>query len=294
MSGDRWVLAQGYLVDGRYVLVRVIGTGGMGAVYEAWDSRIERPVAIKFLDPDLVSDRTSIERFQREALVAGRIGHENICDVRDRGVCGEGIPYIVMELLKGRTLFELMFQEKSLPAERVVPVMLEVLAALGAAHQVGIVHRDLKPENIFLTQTADGKGKVKLLDFGVSKFLDDASMLRLTKTGTALGTPWYMSPEQALGKKDVDRRSDLWSVGVVMYEALTGQLPFKASNHSELLLQVIKESPASLREIKASISRELDAVVMKAMSKDREDRFTDADAFSRALRSAVPSTVDLP
>lgn len=291
MQAADWEMPRGHLIEGRYVLVKRIGFGGMGAVYEAFDSKLERPVAIKFLDTDLVSDEESITRFQREAHAAGRIGHENICDVRDRGT-SDGVPYIVMELLEGETLQELLSREEVLPAGRIAPVILGVLSALGAAHQVDIIHRDLKPDNIFLDRSQDKKTRVKLLDFGISKFLDDANSLSLTQTGNVIGTPWYMSPEQAFGRRDIDHRSDLWSAGVVLYEALTGEVPFRAPNYNELLLKVIRETPRPPRELKPTIRPQLEEVVLTALRKDRKDRFDSAASFARALKRAVLVVLD--
>lgn len=286
----RWTLPQGMLVADRYELVREIGVGGMGAVYEAVDTRLERPIALKFLDPTLVMDEEHVVRFHREALAAGRIGHPNICDVRDRGVTEEGLHFIAMELLEGSTFFELIRSEGPLAPHRVIPIVLEVLSALSAAHRAGIVHRDLKPENIFLLRSAQGAEQVKLLDFGVSRFLDDATTLRLTKSGKVLGTPLYVSPEQALAHKDIDHRADLWGVGVLLYEALTGQAPFKAKNTGQMLIMIIKKDVTPPREYIPWISDILEQVILKALTKDRDLRFQSAKEFAFELQRALKAS----
>ena len=278
------------MIADRYELVREIGTGGMGAVFEAFDLRLERPVALKFLDPSLVKNEEHVIRFHREALAAGRIGHPNICDVRDRGVSAEGLHFIAMELLEGCTFYEVIKKEGPLSPQRVVPIVLEVLSALAAAHKVGIVHRDLKPENIFLVRANGGQEQVKLLDFGVSRFLDDATSLRLTKSGKVLGTPLYVSPEQALAEKDIDHRSDLWGVGVLLYEALTSQAPFKARNTGQMLIMIIKKEVTPPSEYIPWISESLEAVILKALKKSREERYQSAELFAADLERAFQET----
>ena len=290
MGSTRWTLPPGTLIAERFELVREIGVGGMGAVFEAIDGRLERPVAIKFLDPSLVSDDEHVARFQREALAAGRIGHPNICDVRDRGVTEDGFHFIVMELLEGRTFYELIQREGPVAPQRVVPIVLEVLSALGAAHRAGIVHRDLKPENIYISRAPNGQEQVKLLDFGVSRFLDDSNALRLTKSGKVLGTPLYVSPEQALAKRDIDNRADLWGVGVLLYEALTGRAPFKGKNTGQMLIKIIKQDPTPPKELVPWLSDPLQAVILKALRKDREERYRSAEDFAVDLEQALRIT----
>ncbi len=290
MVKRHWTLPPGTVIVARYELVREIGVGGMGAVFEAVDTKLERSVAIKFLDPSLVTDEEHVVRFQREALAAGRIGHPNICDVRDRGVTDDGFHFIVMELLEGETFYDLIRLEGPLPSLRVVPIVLGVLSALAAAHRAGIVHRDLKPENIFLRKSPNGEEQVTLLDFGVSRFLDDSNAMRLTKSGKVLGTPLYVSPEQALAKMDIDHRSDIWGVGVLLYEALTGRAPFRGKNTGQMLIKIIKQAPIPPREYIPWLSEPLQAVILKALEKERSDRFQDADSFALELEKALESS----
>jgi serine/threonine-protein kinase len=286
-----WTLPEGTVIDDRFEVVREIGVGGMGAVFEALDRELHRSVALKFLDPALVTDEEHVIRFQREALAAGRIGHPNICKAHERGVTSDGVPFIVMELLRGETFFDLIRAEGALKPERAVPIILEVLSALGAAHRAGIVHRDLKPENVFLVrgEGRDGGGpaRVKLLDFGVSRFLDDASTLRLTKSGKVLGTPIYVSPEQALAIRDIDGRADLWGVGVLLYEALTGRVPFSGKNTGHMLINIIKKQVTPPREHAPWIGEALERVILKALAKKRADRYQDAESFADELARAM-------
>ena len=287
-SGEqRWSLPDGTVVASRYRIVRELGRGGMGAVFEAFDVNLERVVAIKFLDPELTKSDESIQRFQLEAIAAGRIGHENICDVRDRGETDEGMPFIVMEMLDGEELAELECRLGRLPPGRAVEIVLQVLAALEAAHDKGIVHRDLKPENIFLTSDSNGRLRTKILDFGVSRFLDESASIRLTRTGNVLGTPCYMSPEQARGMQDLDQRCDIWAVGVILFEALTGQLPFNGENYNEMIAKILMEDPLEPGMIVPSLSESLEAVVMRALEKDPDDRFSSAHEFAEQLRGAL-------
>jgi serine/threonine-protein kinase len=282
-----WLLPEGTLICDRYLLKRAIGLGGMGAVYEAIDQHLERPVAVKFLSPTYACKSENIIRFEREALAVGRIGHPNICDVRDRDVTDEGIPFIVMELLEGMTLRELVALEGPLPPERLVPLVLQILSALSAAHRAGVVHRDLKADNIYLVDDGLGQDRVKLLDFGVSRFMAGTHAQRLTKSGMVVGTPLYVSPEQAVGRADVDHRTDLWSLGVVMYEALVGELPFSGKNPAQVLVQIVTEPVPNMRESCPSLPESLIHVVRKALSKDRSERYQDAQSFAEDLRQST-------
>lgn len=282
---DHWTLPIGLLVSQRYELVRELGVGGMGAVYQAFDLKQDLPVAIKFLDPSLVTDEENIIRFQREVWAASRIGHPSICQVLDHGISERGLHYIVMELLKGISLYHMIRDKGPLEPERIIPIVLEVLSGLEYAHRVNIIHRDLKPENIFLVQAPDGSEQVKLLDFGVSRFMDEVSSRRLTKSGKVLGTPLYVSPEQALASRDIDRRADLWGVGVLLYEALTGRAPFRARSTGQMLIRIIKEEAESPRKYKPSISKELERIILKALRKPRSKRYQNAEDFARDLKA---------
>jgi serine/threonine-protein kinase len=294
MSRSRWSVDEGDIIDGRFAVVREIGRGGMGAVYEAFDRKLERSVALKFLDPGLIEEGDAVSRFQREALAAGRIGHESICDVRDRGETEEGVPYIVMELLDGRALSWSMRDGQRIDPGRLGRLILQVLSALEAAHRAGIVHRDLKPENLFVTRSIEGLERIKILDFGISRFLSETIGSRLTRTGTVMGSPLYMSPEQAAGSKDIDHRADIWSVGVIMYEALTGTPPFDGDNYNQIMISIVTTDPAWPRLRVPEIPEPIERVVLKAMTKDRDERYGTAAEFADALRAALEASGEDP
>jgi len=279
----------GQVVDGKYKVRAVLGEGGMGAVFEAEHTAIGRVVAMKVLHPAQAGKKVAVKRFHQEARAAGGIGHPNICEVFDFGMLGDGSPYLVMERLKGETLAARIANEGGLPFLDVVDTVMQVLSGLAAAHERGILHRDIKPENVFLAERPGYPAIAKLLDFGVSKIVPGAAVgewddeTDLTKTGMVMGTPYYMSPEQARGDRNLDGRVDLYACGVMLYEALTGQRPFVAKNYNSLLVQILQGGAAPPRAIRASIPPALEAVVIKAMAKNRDDRYQTAADFSRAL-----------
>lgn len=292
MESVSWVPDQGELIDDRYQLREVIGRGGMGVVYAAVDTKLMRPVALKFLDPDLVGNAEAVGRFQREALTAGRIGHENICDVRDMGTTDEKAPYIVMELLEGQPLSRRFVDASRIPPMEAVEIVLQILSALDAAHEAGVIHRDLKPENVFLTTGGSDQLRVKLVDFGISKFLGEPGDLRLTKTGVVMGSPYYMSPEQARGQGDVDQRSDLWAVGIILFEMLIGDLPFMGANYNEVMIRIVTERLPTPRDLFPDLPRSIEAVLIKALAKNRDKRFSTARAFAHTLEAAADACED--
>ncbi len=269
---------------GRYRVIRLLGEGGMGAVYEAEHMMIGRRVALKMLHPKYCVQHEAVVRFTREARAAAAIGHENIVDVTDFGT-HEGQPFLVMELLRGTTLDELMVNHDVFELPRAANIVGHVLSALAAAHAVGIVHRDLKPENLYLVEQ-NGRSVVKVLDFGISKFQAQSDNLHTTEEGAMLGTPSYMSPEQWLSVRDIDHRADLFAVGVLLYEMLTGCLPYEGVSRGELMLQVVTgtEPPEPASSINDALPTELDAVLAKAVARAREDRYQTAQEFLDALR----------
>ncbi len=276
----------GRIVDRKYNLVRLLGEGGMGSVYEAEHTRINRRVAIKMMHPDTRSEPDAVERFLREAESASAIGHPNIIEIYDVGVEGDGTAYIVMELLDGVSLDVVLKEKGALPPTRAVAIVLQILSALYAAHKKGIIHRDLKPENVFMAVDARNREEVKLLDFGVAKVQEATEdSLRLTKTGTVLGTPSYLSPEQARGRKDIDERIDIWAAGVLLYQMLAGELPFKGESYNEVLANVLIEDPVPLGPRAPGAHEGLIAVVGKAMTKDRDGRF---QAVSEMIDALLP------
>lgn len=272
----------GDIVRGRYELEHDIGAGGMGSLYKALDKRVSKRVAIKFLSPALVSDKTVMKRFEREAHALGRIRHDHVCYVSDYGVTDENIPFIVMELLEGLPLADVLDRENRLPPRRAINIMIEVLSALGAVHQLGIIHRDLKPDNIFMVRTSLGKPRAKLIDFGIAKFLDATSPM--TTEGATIGTPFYMSPEQVSGhSKKIDQRTDIWAVGVILYECLVGAPPFKGGSPAELFANILFNAPPPMRELNPALPLSLEKAILKSLEKKSELRYQDTADFAAAL-----------
>lgn len=275
---------QGELLGGKYRLVEQIGEGGMGTVWLARDEALERDVAVKFLHKTLINDPNANVRFRNEARAAAQIQHPNICGVIDIGE-HEGAPFMVMERLRGETLAERITRERSLPPQQAVEILIDVLSALDAAHAGGILHRDLKPENVFLAKEGD-RVVPKILDFGVSKFIgDDAQRVKLTRTGALVGTPAYMSPEQALGLDDVDVRSDVWAAGVLLFEMVAGRLPYEAPNYNAMLVKIATEPPRMLESVVPGVDPALACITGRALTRDRNERFPTARAFADALHA---------
>lgn len=286
MSDQLQTFAKGYIASNRYEVVRQLGSGGMGSVYEAFDRHIEKRVAIKFLDPMLTDNKEFVKRFKREAVAAAGLHHENICGVTDHGVTDDNVPFLVMEYLEGEALTELFNRSGHIEPHVAVEIMLQVLEALGVVHESGIVHRDLKPDNIFLTRTARGKLRPKLIDFGIAK-LSDATGTK-TAFGRVMGTVYYMSPEQAEGAVDqIDHRTDLWSIGVILYEALTGKLPFTGDTLREVMGGILFKHPPTPTTLAPGVPPALSAVIEKSMAKEKDARFTDAFTFAAALEAAL-------
>jgi serine/threonine-protein kinase len=276
----------GEILDGRYELTRLLGEGGMGQVYAGKHVVTGRKVAVKFLLSELADNSEMIERFYREARAATAVGSEHICEVLDMQPPEKGDPFLVMEYLDGMSLKERLQRQKRLPVVEATNIILQVLEALYAAHKAGIVHRDIKPENIFLVQRPDRPILVKLLDFGISKFnpLGGDEDHSLTKTGTVLGTPYYMSPEQASGDRTVGPLSDLYAVGVILYEALTGRVPFDAESFSALVVKIVTHTPPHPSDISPEISRNLGDLVLRAMARNPVDRYQSCKDMAEALR----------
>src|SRR5215212_561694 len=276
----------GVVLDDKYRLDELLGQGGMGAVYRATHLLIERPVAVKVLSQRLVTDESARERFRREARAAGRLQHTNAVAVTDFGETRDGLVYLVMELLEGRPLREVLARESPLDPARAVSLMMQISAAVEAAHEAGIIHRDLKPGNIFLVQRPDSPYIVKVLDFGIAKIAADDGEFSLhdtlTGTGVMIGTPRYMSPEQCDGAQ-LTPASDVYSLGVILYEMLTGQTPFSGVSPLALALKHSSESPRPPRELVTSIPPALEAVVLHALEKAAESRPADAGEFRREL-----------
>lgn len=278
----------GLTLDGKYRLDERLGKGGMGTVYRATHLLIDRSVAIKVLNPHFVEDEEAQERFRREARAAGRLQHQNAVTVTDFGRTEDGLVYIVMELLEGRSLREVLAREAPLDAARAVSLMLQISAAVAAAHEARVIHRDLKPGNIFVVQRKHVPPLIKVLDFGIAKLAADAleedeeAEQTLTKVGVMIGTPRYMSPEQCDGGK-LTPASDVYSLGIILYEMLTGTTPFSGSTPLAIAMKHSSETPRPPREFLTTIPAPLEDVVLHALEKLPGNRPPDAGAFRREL-----------
>jgi serine/threonine protein kinase len=283
-------VATGTVLAGKYRVDRVLGEGGMGVVVAATDLQLERRVAIKFLLPDYAKHQEASQRFLREARAAVKIQSEHVARVIDVGTMEGGAPYMVMEYLEGRDLSAVIDEHKRLPVEEAVAYVLEGCDAIAEAHSVGIVHRDLKPANLFLTRQPDGSVRIKVLDFGISKAMvageTDPS---LTRTSSMMGSPLYMSPEQMKSAKNVDPRTDVWALGVILYELLMGTPPFDAESIPELSAKVLLEQPPSIRAARPDVPAALEAVVMHALEKDPAKRFATVADLAMALAAFGPA-----
>jgi len=274
----------GRTLDEKYLVEEHLGAGSMGAVYRARHLSMDRPVAIKFLQQRLVEDEAARVRFHTEARAAVKLCHPNAVSVTDFGQTAEGVVYIVMELLEGRTLREILSREAPLETARAISIMLQASDAVAAAHDAGIIHRDLKPSNILITQSADQPAAVKVLDFGIATFSadDDEDATAVAHTNTIIGTPRYMSPEQHNGN-DLTPAADVYSLGVILYEMLSGMVPFSGSTPAEIAQKHANNPPHPLREIVAGIPGEVEHDVMHALEKQPADRPPNAGAFRREL-----------
>ena len=282
----------GRVIGGKYRILRRIGEGGMGVVYEGEHTGLGRRVAIKLLQPEYARNPDVLGRFQREARAACRIGHSAIIDVFDIDVTETGVPYMVMELLAGEPLSSLLAREWRLPVNRAFCILEQILSALAAAHAAGIVHRDIKPENVFMSQSPDRRDTVKILDFGISKFVSGSlAGASMTQTGSVLGTPLYLAPEQARGERHIDHRADIYAVGVLAYQMLSGQLPIQGDNLQNIIFRIATEPPVPLLHVIPDLPEGVARIVDSALAKDPAFRPPDAMAMLYALGIASGRSV---
>jgi hypothetical protein len=272
----------GDVVAGKYRIESVIGTGGMGVVLGAHDTSLGRRVAIKFLSPHKARNEDANARFVREARAAASIQSEHVVRVFEVGTLPTGASYIVMEHLAGGDLAQILGSRGALPIDEAVDYLLEACEAIGEAHNRGIVHRDLKPQNLFVTHTPDGSSCVKVLDFGISKAIDEGAQ-NLTATDTVMGTPLYMSPEQVRSLKSVDLRSDIWALGAILFELVSASPIYEAATATALCAMIAMDPPTPLRARRPDAPPELEAVILRCLHKDPNGRYADVAALAEAL-----------
>jgi serine/threonine-protein kinase len=279
---------EGVVIAGRYRLVRLLGKGGMGSVWLAEHTSLGTSVAVKLINSELANHASSRARFAREAQLAARIRSAHVAQIHDHGVTEDGIPYIAMEYLAGESLSDRLEARGSLTLHETARVLSHVSRALSRAHAVGLVHRDIKPENIFIAREGSDE-IIKVVDFGVAKAVDALGTgYDQTRTGALMGTPYYMSPEQAQGLKSIDSRSDLWSLGVVVFECLTGAQPFTAPALGPLIAKIVA-APIPVPSLVAPAARipvDVDAWMARALARSPDERFSSAEEFAQSFEIA--------
>jgi len=278
----------GRSLPGGYLILELVGIGGMGRVYRAEQTTLGRTVAVKIIHPHLVGEENAAARFITEARAASRLNHPHSVGIIDFGKSPDGLLYLVMEFLRGRDLARVIYEDGPLPFRRIVDVLQQTLAALAEAHNESIIHRDLKPENIILEPVRSGGDFVKVVDFGLAKIRADTTQPSITSPGIVCGTPEYMSPEQARGDV-LDARSDLYAVGVILYQLLAGRLPFEAESPTQVVLAHLTQQPRDPSEVapERKIPQVLVDVTLKMLAKEPVDRYSDADELAAALGDAL-------
>jgi serine/threonine protein kinase len=286
-------LPQGTLLKDRYTIVRLLGAGGMGAVYEARDSVLDKRVALKILHKEIAGDEQMNARFVQEARAASAFKHRNVVESLDFGA-HEGAPFLVMEFLEGEAFSDVLEREHTLSPARAVSLLEPIARALARAHLAGIIHRDVKPDNVFLAKgDHDGECVPKLVDFGIAKRTTEAE-LRLTKTSVAMGTPFYMPPEQAMGARDVTQAADQYAFAAMMFEAVSGKFPHDGDSYNALIINKVTKEPLALTDACPGVDPAFAAVVMRALSKDPAQRFASMNELREALVVAMGGEVQVP
>ena len=278
---------EGDILAGKYKVEKILGMGGMGVVVAAEHIALSQKVALKFVLPGALSDTQSVERFLREARAAVRLKSEHVAKVLDVGTLENGAPYMVMEYLEGADLGSVLSERGPLPIEAACDYVVQACEAVAEAHSLGIIHRDIKPQNLFLTQRVGGGPMIKVLDFGVSKVTGPSSK-NLTQTTAVMGSPLYMSPEQMRSSRNVDPRSDVWAMGVVLYEMITGHVPFDAESMPELCLKVVSDPPRPMEDFRPNVPAALNAIVLRCLEKNPDKRYADMSEVATALESFIP------
>ncbi len=282
------VLQPGTLLRGKYRVERVLGSGGMGVVVLATHVRMAKLVAIKLLQPETRDRPDVVVRFAREARAASQLRGEHAVRILDVDDGDEGDPFLVMEYLEGSDLHDVLQKEGPLPVETAVTYALQVCEGIAEAHALGIVHRDIKPANLFLTTRADGSPLVKILDFGISKATEAEGDHLVTKPQTAIGSPSYMSPEALKDSTDVDARTDIWSLGIVIHQLLTSTLPFQATSTAALAARIVADAPQALRAVRPDVPAQLEELVLRCLAKSPDGRFADMTELAHALAPLAP------
>jgi serine/threonine-protein kinase len=289
-SSEITPLHSGKVIAGKYSLLREIGRGGVGLVFEAEHIRLRQRVAIKVLAPHLRSEADVVTRFEREARAMGSLKSPHIATVFDVDTLPDGTPYMVMELLEGRDLHRHLREQPRMSNADIVSIVTQACEGLAVVHASGIIHRDLKPSNLFLTQAPSGGYLVKVMDFGISKLLGD----EVTHIGSSLGTPAYMSPEQIRASSEVDARSDIWALGVLLFRALSGTLPFDGEGITGMSVAVVNEAPKNLTELRPDLPPELVKVVERLLEKDPSARYQTVAEVREALQPFGDDTSQPP
>lgn len=271
------ILAEKYRVD------TILGVGGMGVVVSAEHIELRQKVAVKFMLPAMLDNVEAVERFLREARAAVRLRSEHVARVLDVGRLSNNAPYIIMEFLEGVDLYDLIRKKAPLSAYEAIDILLQACKAMAEAHTLGIIHRDLKPANLFVAKRPDGSLLIKVLDFGISKLVEEQNGVSNTKTSVALGSPAYMSPEQMRSAKHVDNRADIWSLGAILYQLLSNRMPFEAESPPEMFARVLGDEPTPLQEIVPDIDIGLADIIHKCLAKDRDERYASVSQFAKAL-----------